>query len=134
MKKIVVTLLIMLNIMPAFAQRELVSITPTAKVTTANDKYLEGDNIDFKVVGSDKILKGLVVEYVQNGFAGKVAVLVISNFVDKNTGEKYAGTIVLNGNPHNQIMEFVGPENFVRGGEVTIRPNKDVFELWREEE
>ena len=123
--------LLLFNSLPCFATQEIVRITPVCKVTTANDKYQEGDNVAFRVINSDEIVDGLIVKYEPNGFAGKVAILVIDNFRSRNNGQKYYGTISLTGNPHDQIMEFIGPENFVRGGEVTIKPNRDVFDLWR---
>ncbi len=135
MPKLIVTLaLLALMFSPAFAQKTEVLITPLKKVTTSTEKISEGDYIDFKVVGTDKKLRGLVVKYEENGFCGNEAVLVIDQFRALNSDDKYEGTISINGNQHNGIMEFFTDFAILtRGGEVTILPDKDTFSLWREE-
>lgn len=123
-----------LSVTPAFAKKELVNITPVEKITTANDKVMEGDYVNFKIVNTDKILRGLVVKYEPNGMLGKEAILVIDQFYDTKSGEQYTGTIALNGSQHNEVMEYLTWfDLWARGGEVTILPDKDVFGLWREE-
>ena len=123
-----------LSVTPAFAKKELVNITPVEKITTANDKVMEGDYVNFKIVNTDKILRGLVVKYEPNGMLGKEAILVIDQFYDTQSGEKYTGTLALNGSQHNEVMEYLTWfDLWAHGGEVTILPDKDVFGLWREE-
>lgn len=135
MKKTVLFLMLaisLLNIAPAQA-RELINVTPTAKITTANDQINEGDYVNFKIVNTDKIISGLVVKYEPNGWLGQEAILVIDQFHPQEGNEKYSGTISLNGNQHNDIMDFfTWFALWVRGGEVTILPDRDVFGLWRE--
>lgn len=119
---------------PVFAKKELINVTPVKKITTAHDTVTEGDYVDFKIVNTDKIIRGLVVKYEPNGWLGKEASLVIDQFQALNSNEKFDGTISLNGNQHNDIMEFfTWIDLWVRGGEVTILPDKDIFGLWREE-
>ena len=123
-----------LSVTPALAKKELVNITPVEKITTANDKVMEGDYVNFKIVNTDKILRGLVVKYEPNGMLGNEAILVIDQLYDTQSGEKYTGTLALNGSQHNEVMEYLTWfDLWARGGEVTILPDKDVFGLWREE-
>ena len=68
-----------LSVTPAFAKKELVNITPVEKITTANDKVMEGDYVNFKIVNTDKILRGLVVKYEPNGMLGKEAIASTAN-------------------------------------------------------
>jgi len=133
MKKIFLALILLsFVVIPAFAEKTEVLITPVKKITTASNKVTEGDFLDFKVVGTDKKLRGLVVKYVENGFGGKEAVLVVDQFRALNSDDQYEGTISINGNQHNGVMEFFSDwAIYVRGGEVTIIPDKDVFSLWR---
>ena len=136
MKKLVcLAVLLIFGFLPAYAGKTIVEITPLKKFTTANNKVAEGNYVDFKVVGTDKIVRGLIVDYQENGFWGQEAVVVLDKFHAVNSKEKYEGTIELNGNQHNGIMEFE-PLGFwggtwVRGGEITIKPNKDIVNLWR---
>lgn len=132
MKKIVLLLALLSLSLPAFAEKTEVLITPIEKITTAGKGISEGDYVDFKVVGTDKKLRGLVVKYQENGFGGKEAILVVDRFRALNSDDKYEGTISINGNQHNGVMEFFsGWALYVRGGEVKILPDKDVFSLWR---
>lgn len=132
---ITIMLSLLLIVSPsAFAQKQTVEITPVKKITTAGEKLSEGDFVQFRTLDSNDLLEGLVVKYEPNGFGGKTAILVIDNFRNISGKDKFTGTISLEGNPHNGIMEFfvnLFPE-LVRGGEVTILPLKDKFTLWRE--
>ena len=124
-------LFLALNILPTFAKTEIL-VTPIEKITTANNSINEGDYIDFKVLGTDKKLRGLIVKYQENGFGGIEAILVVDQFRAINSDDNYEGTIAINGNQHNQIMEFFASwAIYIRGGEVTILPDKDIFTLWR---
>lgn len=117
---------------PAYAQKTTVQITPLNKITTSK-RLSEGDYLEFKVLDNWDIIAGVVSKYEPNGFAGKEAILVIDNFKSLNSNNKYFGTIALNGNQHNQIMDFFTVfAQYVRGGEITILPEKSVFELWME--
>lgn len=135
MKKNALTLILFaLSLAPAFAERVLVDITPVNKISTAKDEFLEGDYVDFKVVDTDKIVRGLIVKYQENGMAGKEAQLTIEDFRALNSDEKYSGTVFIRGNLHDGAMFFFTDlANLVRGGEVKALPDKDVFTIWREE-
>lgn len=135
MKKVVLTItLLALNFIPAFAQKIPVEITPVQKITTSNDKFLEGDYVDFKITGTDKIVRGLIVKYVENGFAGQEAQLTINQFRALNSDEKYSGTIFVKGCSHEFAGAFfIDIAQYIRGGEVKIIPDKDIFTIWREE-
>lgn len=134
-KSLLALLLSLLTFLPAMAERTAVEITPVEKITTSNDQFLEGDYVDFKVVGSDKLVRGLIVKYEENGFGGKEAVLVIDQLRAVNSDDKYSGTLSLHGNEHNIAGAFWGVDYapYIRGGEVTIIPDKDIFTIWREE-
>ena len=99
MKRFIITAIICtLSFLPALAERVLVDVTPVKKISTAKNEFLEGDFVDFRVVGTDKLVRGLIVKYQENGFAGKEAQLTIDNFRAINSNEKYSGTIFLRGN------------------------------------
>lgn len=133
-KSLLALLLSILTFLPAIAEKTAVEITPVEKITTSNDQFLEGDYVDFKVVGSDKLVRGLIVKYEENGFGGKEAVLVIEQFRAINSDDKYSGTLLIRGNQHNSAGAFWGDYAlYIRGGEVKIIPDKDIFTIWREE-
>lgn len=135
-KSLLALLLSILTFLPATAQRTAVEITPVEKITTSNDQFLEGDYVDFKVIGSDKLVRGLIVKYEENGFGGKAAVLVIDQFRAVNSDDKYSGTLSLRGNEHNgagAVLDLEEIAFYIRGGEVKIIPDKDIFTIWREE-
>jgi len=115
-----------------FAQKIPVEITPKEKITTSK-QISEGDYLEFKVLNSTDVIRGTITKYEPNGFGGKEAILIIDDFRTLNSDNNYYGTIVLNGNQHNQVMEFFSfLAEFVRGGEVTVLPEKNVFNLWME--
>lgn len=118
---------------PVFAEKTMIQITPTKKITTSNPKLTEGDYVEFKIINTDKKLKGLITKYRENSFGGQNAILVIDQFQDPTSQEKYEGTISLSGDEHYFAVEwfFLDYAAFIRGGEVHIRPNKDVFTIWR---
>lgn len=127
----------------AIASEYIIQVTPVKKITTSGEKLLEGDNIDFRVINStlpqkikiNDIVSGYVTYYEPNGFAGKEAMLHIEQF-NSADGTKLNGMIFAKGNQHNQIMEFketIGiPALWLRGGEVSLIPEKDVFLLYLE--
>ncbi len=126
----------------SFAAEYVIKVTPSEKFTTANDKIQEGDETYFKVIKSNypKIkqgekISGIVTFYEANGFAGKEAVISIEQF-KTNDGVELKGMIYAKGNQHNQLMEFnettLIPPMWMRGGEVTLIPDKDIFLLYLE--
>ncbi len=134
MKKIFFSMLLaIISCLPTFAEKTVVEITPIQKITTATNKLAEGDYVEFKILNSEDKIRGLIVRYQENGFGGQEAILVIDQFRAINSDKKYEGTLVINGNQHNGVMEWLLLDfaTYVRGGEVTIRPNKDIFTIWR---
>lgn len=135
-------LIILLNTGVIQAKELIVEITPVNKITTGGKNLQEGDFVDFRVVNdNDKLKKGeivtgLVTYLDPNGFAGKTAALNIEQFQIKTTKEKLKGGIYLDGSAHNQIMEFKDhlllPTMYVRGGEITLKPDKHTFVIYLE--
>lgn len=140
MKKLLllITAIISFTFNPAFAVKEktLITVTPLKKLTSSSKFLSEGDYVDFKEIETGDTIRGLITHYEENGFAGKEAVVVIEQFKALNSDKKISGNITLTGNAHSQSMEFLSAIaelcTYVRGGEVTIRPNKDFFNLWSE--
>lgn len=143
MKKFVLTIFVLfLNAVVISAGEIPVEVTPAFKVTTGGKTLQEGDFIDFKVVkDSGRLKKGAevtgIVTYLDgNGFAGKAAAINIEEFRIKNTAEKLKGGIYIYGSAHNQFMEFKDnlllPTAFIRGGEITLKPQKHIFMLYLE--
>lgn len=126
----------------ATASEFLIKVTPAEKITTADDKIQEGDEVQFQVVSSTspKIKKGekvsgYITYYENNGFGGREATISIEQFRSAS-GTELNGTVFAKGNQHNQLMEFnettLIPPLWTRGGEVTLFPEKDVFLLYLE--
>lgn len=127
-----IILLCFVAICPCFARKVPVEITPVQKITTSKN-IAEGDYLLFKVLNNNETVRGTVTKYEPNGLGGKEALLIIDDFKASNSDNKYSGTIALNGNQHNQVMEFFAfLAQFVRGGEVTVLPDKDIFNIWME--
>ena len=122
-----------------------VKITPLQKISTSNVCLKSGDNADFIVfddvyIGSNKVInKGEKVSATitaldDNGFNSQEASVYIENFfvntVDKKR-VKLDGVILKKGKDHSIYTQFI-PVLFVyiRGGEVQIKPEKDVFTLY----
>lgn len=135
-------LIILLNAGIISAKEIVVEVTPVNKITTAGKSLKEGDFMDFKVIKDNESLKkgdivtGMVTELKPNGFIGETAGISIEEFRVKETRKKLKGGIYLDGSTHNQIMEFKDhlllPTIYVRGGEVTLKPDKHVFLLYLE--
>ena len=132
---LLVIISLLLTLTPAFAEKTMVEITPTKKISTSDKNLTEGNYVDFKIVGTDKQIRGLITKYDENGFAGKEATLTIDHFRAINSDEKYEGTITLKGTEHNAAGTFIeylaDLAIYIRGGEITIIPDKDIFTLWR---
>lgn len=145
MKNIILSTLIFFTLLTGVATAKdiTIEVTPVNKITTGDSELAEGDFVDFKVTNSnpklkkDTLITGLITHIEPNGFAGKEAYLLIEQFKVKTNGQKLKGSIHLQGNSHNQIMEFkeplLLPTMYVRGGEITLKPNKDVFMLFMED-
>lgn len=127
---------------PVLAKELIIKVTPLEKISTADENLQEGDYVNFKVVEDagekvkqNDIVTGLVTYLEPNGFFGKEAMLSIESFTTKD-GHKLDGAIYAKGNAHNQVMEFNDfagvPTIWVRGGEVKLLPEKDIFLLYLE--
>jgi len=119
-----------------------VEVTPVSKITTGNKILQEGDFVEFKLtkdaggLKKGELVTGIVTSIEPNGFMGKAAFLSIEGFRLNESGQKLGGGVLLSGNEHNQVMEFKDhlllPTMYVRGGEITLRPDKDIFILYLE--
>ena len=130
---------------PCFAQNVEVKILPAVKVTTSNRSLMEGDVARFTVSndvykGSKLLIKkgekveGVITKITPNDFYSIPATVYIENFKTKTVDGKQlklTGFIDKSGNPHEMIMELITlVANVVRGGEVQIKPEKDVYTLF----
>src|SRR5574344_145207 len=124
------------------ADEILVQVKPAYSITTSKDEYIEGDRVKFvimnNVVDNSKIIikkgtsvYGTITSIVNNDYASIPAEMTIEDLktVD-TTGKqiKLKGFIYKKGNDHSASMEFLNPQYF-RGGEVQIKPFKDIFTL-----
>lgn len=134
-KLLVITLLIFISL-PAYATKTMVDITPIQKITTSNDKLMEGDYVYFKDIKTNEKIRGLITNLQPNGFAGQEASITITQFQAIDSKKQYEGSITVNGDEHKGTMTFyqwlIGClGELIRGGEVHIKPNKDIFTIWR---
>lgn len=128
----------------SFSKEIPVKIKPVKKITTSNTKLMEGDLLDFEIiqdvfVGSKIHLKegqrvqGCITSIENNDFESQPAKIYIENFViNDNKLIKLNGIIYRSGNEHASLSELFGPLG-LRGGEVQIKPEKDVFTIYIEE-
>jgi len=130
----------------ALAKEIPVKIKPIYKITTSNALFTEGDSLDF-VVAEDVLINskvyfnkgqkviGIITSREENDYLVTPAKLYIENFRTQTAQGKpikLSGFIYKSGNKHDEIMEFFNPE-FIRGGEVQIKPEKDEFTIYAEE-
>lgn len=130
----------------AAAKEVAVKIKPEYKITTSNLDLKEGDILDFTVcedvfVKSAPYIKkgqkvtGMVTSIQDNDYLVTPAKIYIENFRThdvNNSPVKLKGIVYKSGNDHHVICEFIILELF-RGGEVQIKPQKDVFTIYAEE-
>ena len=114
----------------------MVDITPVEKITTSDNSLSEGDFVYFKEIQSGEKIKGLITELIENGFAGQEASITITQFQSVNSNNKYEGSITVKGDEHKGVLTFyqwlIGAfGEFIRGGEVNLKPDKDIFTIWR---
>ena len=136
MKKLLIIILLAFISLPVHATKTMVEITPVKKITTSDNKLMEGDYVYFKNINTNEKIRGLITDLKPNGFSGQEASLTITQFQTTTSNEKYEGSITVKGDEHKGVMTFyewfVGTlGHFVRGGEVHIRPDKDIFTIWR---
>lgn len=128
----------------SFAKEIPVNIKPLYKITTSNVNLQEGDKVDFVttddiLAGSQLYIKkgtlvsGVITSIEENGFLYQPATLYADNFVTENADGKIVklkGIIYKKGNDHWMLTQFIpAPLPVLRGGEVQIKPQKDVFTL-----
>lgn len=148
MKKILFLLVCSIFISQAVLAKEIaVNVTPAVKLTTANMKLMPGDKADFLVaedvrINSAAYLKkgekvtGIVTSREENGFLGQDASMCIENLYTTNSNGKrvkFKGIVYKRGRSHDVINGFLEPFIvIIRGGEVQMEPNKDVFTVYTE--
>lgn len=148
LKKIVIIIISVIFFNQVVAAKEVpVKITPVAKITTSNNNLQPGDRIDFLVINDvdispakylkkgDKI-SGVLINREENGYLGQVAAVDIENFrLESIDGRKLKlkGVVYKKGTYHDIINGFTEVLLiYIRGGEVQLRPKKDVFTIYAE--
>ena len=147
MKKIILfSALILTSQQIIWAKEFPVKIKPLQKITTSNIDLKEGDSLDF-IISEDVLInsklylkrgekvQGIITGLEDNNYVVQPAKLYIENF--KTTTEngmplKLKGIIYKSGNDHQVFGEFI-IFDLLRGGEVQIKPAKDEFTLYVEE-
>lgn len=141
LRKLFVILTLIAFAQVTLAQETAIQITPEKEYKTSNNSIKEGDTLNFVLVNDVKNFKkgttvtGLVTEVVNNGFGGKCATVYLEQF--ELQGKKLNGIVYQKGNAHPIFFEYfsgvdgqsLGFSPF-RGGEVFLRPNKDIFTLY----
>lgn len=144
MKKLFLLVILLFIGKTSIAKEIPVNIKPVNKITTSNVNLQEGDNANFMIkddifINSKLYLKksapvsGIITSLEENDYQYKPATLYIDNFVVKDVNNKTVklkGIIYKKGNDHWMITQFIPiPLMILRGGEVQIKPKKDVFTL-----
>lgn len=148
MKKVFLLLYSLIFLSQAGLAKEIaVNVTPAAKLTTANMKLIPGDKADFLVAEDVKIdsatyfkkgekVTGIVTSREENGFLGQDASMCIENLYTINSSGKRVklkGIVYKRGRSHDVINGFLEPFIvIIRGGEVQMEPNKDIFTVYTE--
>lgn len=129
------------------AKEVAVKVSPAVKLTTSNMKIMQGDKTEFFVTEDVKIspavylkkgdkVSGVVTSREENGFLGQVATIYIENLYAVNSDGKrikLKGVVYKRGTCHDVINGFLEPfVVIIRGGEVQMEPNKDIFTVYTE--
>lgn len=148
-KKLSLILILMLLSSCVAISKELqVKVYSPVKITTSNPHLQEGDNISF-ILAEDVYLNskvylkkgeavsGIITNITNNGFVCKEASIYAENFKVKNINERLVslnGVVYKKGRTHELFTQFIPfvPE-IIRGGEVQIKPQKDTFILYFED-
>lgn len=145
--RILVVLILSVIISNVVGAREIpVKIKPIHKITTSNLDLKEGDCLEFAtsediyINSKTKIEKGQMVyadvtALEDNGFLVQPASLYIENFRTNDTHNnaiKLKGLIYKTGNDHHIFTDFF-VFDVLRGGEVQIKPEKDEFTIYFED-
>lgn len=148
MKKFFCLLICLICILQAaLAEEVAVKISPAVKLTTADINFMPGDKVNFFVTEDVKLnsttylkkgdkVSGVVTSREENGFLGQVATMYIENLYAINSDGKrlkLKGIVYKKGTCHDVVNGFLEPFIvLIRGGEVQMEPNKDVFTVYTE--
>lgn len=113
-----------------------VELTPKTKITTANTGLSVGDSVDFvttkDVYDKSKLLvekgtpfTGIITHIHDNGFHGEYAEITIGQLTSDNI--HLTGSIYADAREHSLVAEIF--TRWIRGAEVTLRPNKNCYNL-----
>lgn len=147
-KSLLVLILILLFAQMTTAKELQVKVYSPIKITTSNSHLQEGDSINF-ILANDVYLNskvylkkgetvsGIITSINNNGFVCKEASIYAENFKVKNVNGKRVslnGVVYKKGRTHELFTQFIPfvPE-IIRGGEVQIKPQKDIFILYFED-
>lgn len=146
-KKIIFIAIIFVVGQSVFAKTIPVQIKPAEKISTAGSKVQEGDIVSFVIVNdvyqssklyikSGEKVSGTITGLKPNNFLYEPAEIYIENFSTKDlTGKsvKLSGIIFRKGNDYGNITQFIPFPCFaIKGGQVRLKPKKDVFTLYLE--
>lgn len=144
MKKLFLLVILLFIGKTSIAKEVPVNIKPVNKITTSNVNLQEGDNANFVIkddvfinsklyLKKNALVSGIITSLEENDYQYKPATLYVDNFVTKdvdNKTVKLKGIIYKKGNDHWMVTQFIPiPLMILRGGEVQIKPKKDVFTL-----
>lgn len=148
MKKFFCVLICLFFILQAGWTKEVaVKISPVVKLTTSDMTFMPGDKADFFVTEDVKInsttylkkgdkVSGVVTSREENSFLGQVATMYIENLYAINSDGKRIklnGIVYKKGTCHDVVNGFLEPFIvLIRGGEVQMEPNKDIFTVYTE--
>lgn len=146
-KKVIIIGIIFILGQAVFAKTIPVQIEPEKKVTTSSSKLQEGDIVNFVILKdvylnskvylkNGETVSGTITSLKQNNFLYEPAEIYIENFSTKDlTGKsvKLSGIIFKKGNDYGNITQFIPFPCFaIKGGQVRLKPKKDVFTLYLE--
>lgn len=147
-KKIFLIIAFLFYFVPVSISKEIaVKVKPVSKITTSDLKLQNGDSVEFltvEEVNTDENLVfkkgqkvyGTITSLEENGFMNETANLYIENFYTNEDGKriKLRGIVYKQGRSHDMINGFLPIiDILIRGGEVQIKPEKDVFTIYFEE-
>lgn len=148
-KKLFIAILLFFITQQVYAKEIEIKITPQKEYSTAHQTPKTGDYLNFVVtedsskIKAGTIVTGLLTDRIENGFGGKPAELYIEQF--KIDDIKLEGIVYKKGNMHKIYFDyfdnifalplkiFDSSCSYVRGGEVFLKPNVDIFTLYLKE-
>lgn len=126
-----------------FAKDIPVKLVPVVKVSTSNLLLQEGDEVEFFIAEDvplkrrkllrNQVVTGVITIIRDNNYYSEPAEVCIENLRLKSDSRvSLSGVIYKKGNEHAKFGDFFKIP-IVRGGEVQIKPEKDVFTVYIEE-